>query len=1167
MTSIESFFTKCIPASQQINLPTTVSRKRTTVAPSKYTIDQVLSNELPSPLSFKGFESSNVDFMDFLKEENCPEKLEFIAEVQDYKKAAAIFFESKLTDQKSVSLKENVPEDSVADYKSKSNTDLTKPANINNLDSKLYDKNLDALKVRLSNIIDLYVTINSERDLLLPDQIRIVLQNRYTDGHLNPSIFDTAAQYCTKILAQNSFLKFLRQKNRVSVSGITDFPKLTINQIVLNESSSPLSQNDFMQFLKKDLCEENLEFLIDVVKYQMTAVKFFPKPVVKGRERGLSTAPPPIYLDRGTTINGESPTDSEPTTSVDKMASASLPSPEKPDDLTEQEYQEQLSKIKTSILELINKYVKDNSHREINLPTTIRRPLLAHIAQAKYHPDILNPAYEHIAHMLKTNSLNKFLKAGTDILNANNIIEGNILLKNSRSTQLSEENLKFLVAVSDYEKLAKGLFPTPIPMVRMSTIVRGATVSKRDSKLPTTFEETDYPLDKLFFPEKPNNLSEDDYQKHVQKVKDANQAIHDQYISESAPSEINIPTKIKKPLLSKISKNVLHPDIYRESKKHIFDMMQQNNLTKFLKTTYKDGLSKGWGYLTKGLSSRLENPSRKKLDKLLLDELQPPYSYIGFSEFCHEMGCQPQLELLRAIIQYQKVAIQVFGMANPHGRRRESSSATITGPSTTPLNSTDGRDSVATNSNEALYTAQPKKPANMKPQDYEALVKKIEFMFSEIVHQYLRSQDAKLIIPSELSKPLLLKFERRQYHPDIFTKCYDCFAHDLNTKAWWVYEQKIEELINREGILLLCEENLEFLKSALKYQHEATPLYPHPIIKPAKKVIPKEHHHKKESSHVEDSPVVRGADFNSQSLTEFLHNSQNPAHSLEIVVPKAVMPPYLTQSEFETRKQNLREMLTDIVETFMKPDSIREINLPTNIRKPFFKLFDHGLYHPHILNEAVDHITNMIKTNNLGKFWKYAYDNIPKMKVEESLARTNSGVIKSNIKQIVLNELPPPYSVQGHSKLTVDFMKFLKNEHTEENLEFLLAIINYHKLSSPYYPNPLNLQSTSPLAHTGTLKQNDQPSFVLPVQPSSMTGEKYKELMVQLKSMCQSIVDTYIKSESVKEINIIERQRKQIINELSSGNYHPEIWKPTFEHIANLLRTNSLTKFLKSAKV
>ncbi|KAJ3316059.1 hypothetical protein HDV04_000268 [Boothiomyces sp. JEL0838] len=1040
------------------------------MAPTKYTIEQVLNNELPPPLSYK-------DFLEFLKDENCPEKLEFIAEVQEYKKAAAQCFDSKATANKINIGKDNLPEDSAVEYKSKSNTDLSKPVNINNIDSKMYEKHLEGLKSKLSKIIDLYVTINSERDLLLPDQIRI-------------------------------------------------------------------------------LCEENLEFLIDVVKYQKAAVKFFPQPVVKGRERGLSTAPPPIYLDRAATVKGDSiQTESEGGSTIEKIASSALPSPQKPDDLTEAEYQEQLSKIKTNILELINKYVKENSHREINLPTTIRRPLLAHIANAKYHPDILNPAYEHIASMLKTNSLIKFLKSGADIVNANNIIEDFLLFLQK---QLSEENLKFLLAVSDYEKLARDLFPNPIPLPRMSMIVRGTTVARRDTKLPGVIEEPDIALDKLHFPEKPATLSEEEYQKLLQKVQEAHHLIYEQYISESAPSEINIPTKIKKPLISKLSKNVLHPDIYRESKKHIFDMIQQNNLAKFLKSTYKDGISK------------------------------------GFSEYCFELGCQTELEFLRSIVQYQKVASQVFTMSNPHGRRRESSSATITGPSTTPLNSVDGRDSVSNNSNEALYTAQPKKPTNMKTQDYEVLVKKIEFMFSEIVHQYLRAQDSKLLIPSELSKPLLLKFERRQYHPDIFTKCYDCFAHDLNVKAWWGYEQKMEELICKEGSSTLkldsiqkytlkqlinnelpspysyngkfyvtvdflgflkrelCEENLEFLKAAMKYQHEATPLYPHPIMKPVKKIQPKEL--KRDPSHVEDSPVVRGADFNSQSLAE------NPAHSLEIVVPKAVMPPYLTQAEFEVRKQHLKEMITDIVDMFMKADSIREINLPTNIRKPFFKLYDHGLYHPHILNDAIEHVSNMIKTNNLSKFWKFAHENIPKMKFEESLARTNSGVIKSNIKQIVLNELPPPYSVQ-------DFMKFLKTEHTEENLEFLLAVINYHKFASPYYPNPLNLANTSPLTNTGTQKGNEQPSFVLPVQPSTMSGEKYKELMVQLKTMCQSIVDTYIKSESLREINIIERQRKQIVNELSSGNYHPEIWKPTFEHIANLLRTNSLTKFLKAAKI
>jgi Regulator of G protein signaling domain len=68
-----------------------------------------------------------------------------------------------------------------------------------------------------------------------------------------------------------------------------------------------------------------------------------------------------------------------------------------------------------------------------------------------------------------------------------------------------------------------------------------------------------------------------------------------------------------------------------------------------------------------------------------------------------------------------------------------------------------------------------------------------------------------------------------------------------------------------------------------------------------------------------------------------------------------------------------------------------------------------------------------------------------------------------------------------------------------------------------------------------------------------------------MEEMCQQIFKTYFSTDSVKEINIDQKVKNVINNELKSENFYPEIWKPAFEITSNLLRVNHLPKFLKQS--
>jgi hypothetical protein len=87
-----------------------------------------------------------------------------------------------------------------------------------------------------------------------------------------------------------------------------------------------------------------------------------------------------------------------------------------------------------------------------------------------------------------------------------------------------------------------------------------------------------------------------------------------------------------------------------------------------------------------------------------------------------------------------------------------------------------------------------------------------------------------------------------------------------------------------------------------------------------------------------------------------------------------------------------------------------------------------------------------------------------------------------------------------------------------------------------------------------------------PAFSATATDQEIAQLTNKMKLATQSILETFISEQAKKEVNITARQRKAILAELESGNLHPEVWRPAFEHIANLLRSNSLTKFLRATE-
>jgi hypothetical protein len=94
-----------------------------------------------------------------------------------------------------------------------------------------------------------------------------------------------------------------------------------------------------------------------------------------------------------------------------------------------------------------------------------------------------------------------------------------------------------------------------------------------------------------------------------------------------------------------------------------------------------------------------------------------------------------------------------------------------------------------------------------------------------------------------------------------------------------------------------------------------------------------------------------------------------------------------------------------------------------------------------------------------------------------------------------------------------DLRRFLIKEHSEENLEFYEAVKGYKDKFGPVFDSEAGVAALSPQA------------------------------LSAIKLECQHILDTYLKAESPREVNIDMTHRVPIYKAVSASIYDPKIFK------------------------
>lgn len=291
-------------------------------------------------------------------------------------------------------------------------------------------------------------------------------------------------------------------------------------------------------------------------------------------------------------------------------------------------------------------------------------------------------------------------------------------------------------------------------------------------------------------PEKPSNMLQTDFEDALANLHVTAIDIFNRYLTVDAKNEVNLPDSVRKPLTDHINEQKYNPAIFFAAKKHISELLQTNNLGKFLKIKYEEKINAG-------LSLKISTGLVSKLDQLFLDQLSFPYTYQGrilliyldFYEFSKMNSSIEEVEFCRSVMQYQKLGMPVYVYAEDKAKKR------MSGFFGNRFGNQDSANSYSKSGNEGdtPQFSKAKKPKDMSTKDYESLLKQLEAMHLEIFELHLKPNAPKMVsLPPSVIQPLLKYFEQGIIHPDILTRAYLFFSSNLDNNTWEPYCKTFE---------------------------------------------------------------------------------------------------------------------------------------------------------------------------------------------------------------------------------------------------------------------------------------------------------------------------------------------------------------------------------------
>ncbi|KAI8801125.1 RGS domain-containing protein [Cladochytrium replicatum] len=203
--------------------------------------------------------------------------------------------------------------------------------------------------------------------------------------------------------------------------------------------------------------------------------------------------------------------------------------------------------------------------------------------------------------------------------------------------------------------------------------------------------------------------------------------------------------------------------------------------------------------------------------------------------------------------------------------------------------------------------------------------------------------------------------------------------------------------------------------------------------------------------------------------------------------------------------------------------------------------------------------------------------------------------VKTTLHNVLAGESAAPLTIEN-------FETFLKQEHSEENLEFWVQVMRYRDAASAIY----NIPSMTPLENTGA-PRDSQRSLAMSFKGSlsnvnrgfeetalkfklesdngkaggdgkaggglhrsgsnpGLTSDEVAVRTEKLKQLAEEILSGFVVEGSVKEINIPSLIRKKLVTEIRDNhNYNPEVFSVALEKVYEMMKTHSFPNFYKKA--
>ncbi|KAJ3161526.1 hypothetical protein HDU88_007331 [Geranomyces variabilis] len=179
---------------------------------------------------------------------------------------------------------------------------------------------------------------------------------------------------------------------------------------------------------------------------------------------------------------------------------------------------------------------------------------------------------------------------------------------------------------------------------------------------------------------------------------------------------------------------------------------------------------------------------------------------------------------------------------------------------------------------------------------------------------------------------------------------------------------------------------------------------------------------------------------------------------------------------------------------------------------------------------------------------------------------------KISLTAVLHDDVEYPFSL-------ANFEKYVRKEHSEENLEFFQAISRYRERAAKVYPSvhsSLRSRRTTSHGSVRSISSAFASQASLSANPSGASRERLagaaSEEVIdagerdKLKEEVDKLVAVYMVPGAEKEVNVPATLRKKLMVEVNDKkNYHPDIFKPVEQHVYLMMKTSSYPNFYREA--